>query len=216
MSPAITGLLVRPTSPFDSAISSSTVIQTDAENPLFTLWQESTPLTDLFDSQRSCLHEEVERVYAETRTAVCAYLLHLGVPSAQAQEVTQDVYLRLYQTLRKGQEIENRRAWLFRVAHHQGVKVRSREKSFRMINPDWNRFLPSSAESPERKLLDRERMNRIVKALEDLSPQQRNCLYLRSEGLRYREIAEVLGISISTVNEFLRRGITRLAETFHG
>ncbi|MBV8707123.1 MAG: sigma-70 family RNA polymerase sigma factor [Acidobacteriaceae bacterium] len=174
-----------------------------------------TPLTDLLDSHRSRLHEEVERVYEETRTAICSYLLHLGVPAAQAQEVTQDVYLRLYQTLRKGQGIENLRAWLFRVAHHQGVKVRSREKSFRMIDPDWNRFLQPAAESPERQLLDRERMKRIVKAMGELSPQQRNCLYLRSEGLRYREIAEVMGISLSTVNEFLRRGVTRLAEAVH-
>ena len=190
----------------------------DAEHHAFTLLQELTPLKDLFHAEQPRLHEEVERVYGETRAAVCSYLLHLGVPAAPAQEVTQDVYLRLYQTLRKGQQIENWRAWLFRVAHHEGIRVRSREKSFRMIDPDWNRFLQptTGTDSPERQLLDRERMQRIVKAMEELSPQQKNCLYLRSEGLRYREIAEVMGIRLSTVNEFLRRGITRLAEAVHG
>jgi RNA polymerase sigma-70 factor (ECF subfamily) len=59
-------------------------------------------------------------------------------------------------------------------------------------------------------------MSRVAVALESLSPQQRNCLYLRSEGLRYREIAEVIGISSSTVNEFLRRAIARLAEAVNG
>ena len=193
-------------------------MRTDAEQDATTHLQNLTPLTDFLDSQRSRLHEEMERVYGETRTAIYSYLLHLGVPAPQAQEVTQDVYLRLYQTLRKGQQIENWRAWLFRVAHHQGVKVRSRERSFRMIDPDWNRYVPPTAEteSPERQFLDRERRERVVKAMEELSPQQRNCLFLRSEGLRYREIAEVMGISLSTVNEFLRRGITRLAEAVHG
>ena len=64
-------------------------------------------------------------------------------------------------------------------------------------------------------MLDREKMQRVQAVLETLSPRQRNCLYLRSEGLRYREIAEVMGISLSTVNEFLRRAISRLAEAVH-
>jgi RNA polymerase sigma-70 factor (ECF subfamily) len=61
-------------------------------------------------------------------------------------------------------------------------------------------------------LIDRQRNSRVAAAMETLSPQQRHCLYLRSEGLRYREIAEVIGISPSSVNEFLRRSIARLAE----
>jgi RNA polymerase sigma-70 factor (ECF subfamily) len=154
---------------------------------------------------------EVEQAYRETRGAVCAYLLYLGVPEGKAQEVTQEVFLRLYQTLRKGTPIENLRAWSFRVAHNLGLKVRSRERAFRSVSQNWERFAHPS-ESPESELLDRERKARVAAALEDLSQQQRNCLYLRSQGLRYREIAEVMGISPSTVNEFLRRAIARLAE----
>ena len=105
------------------------------------------------------------------------------------------MYLRLYQTMCKGEAIQNMRAWLFRVAHNFGLKVRSREKTFRTVNPDWDRFSHAVSESPERDMLDREKMQRVRKALETLSPQQRNCLYLRSEGLRYREIAEVMAFA---------------------
>lgn len=105
------------------------------------------------------------------------------------------------------------RAWLFRVAHNLSLKVRSRERSFQAVETDWERLTNAApGESPERALLDRERSKRLRAALETLSPQQRNCLYLRSEGLRYREIAEVMRISQSSVNEFLRRAIARLAE----
>ena len=159
----------------------------------------------------SNLDAEVEQIYREARGPVCAYLLYLGVSADKAQELTQEVFLRLYQTLRKGTPIENWRAWTFRVAHNLGLKVRSKERSFRAVNPDWDRFVHPS-DSPEGVLLDKERNIRVAAALEELSPQQRNCLYLRSEGLRYREIAEVMGISTSTVNEFLRRAIGRLAE----
>jgi RNA polymerase sigma-70 factor, ECF subfamily len=179
------------------------------------LWQERGVLTEFASTSASVQHD-VEQAYEQTRTAICSYLLCLGVPGAQAQEVTQEVYLRLYQTMRKGEQIENLRAWLFRVAHNLGLKVRSRERAFRSVQPDWERLTERAVESPERAMLDREKMDRVQGALGKLSAQQRNCLYLRSEGLRYREIAEVIGVSPSTVNESLRRAIARLAEVVRG
>ncbi len=153
----------------------------------------------------------MEQLYREARGPVCAYLLYLGVSADKAQEVTQEVFLRLYQTMHKGTPIENMRAWAFRVAHNLGLKIRSKDRSFRVVNPDSERLVHPS-DSPERALLKKERNTRVAAVLEELSPQQKNCLYLRSEGLRYREIAEVMGISASSVNEFLRRAIGRLAE----
>jgi RNA polymerase sigma-70 factor (ECF subfamily) len=161
------------------------------------------------------LHSELERIYVETRSSLCSYILYLGAPAEQAQEITQEVFLRLYQTMLKGTPIENLRAWLFKVAHNLGLKVRHRERSLRAVSPDWNQF-SSPIESSEDLLISRERNNRVAAAMESLSPQQRHCLYLRSEGLRYREIAEVIGISQSSVNEFLRRAIARLAEAANG
>jgi len=114
--------------------------------------------------------------------------------------------------MRKGEDISNARAWLFRVAHNLAIKVRSQERAVRSVDRDWERFSGRAADSQERVALDRERMLRIQAAIAELSAQQKNCLYLRSEGLRYREIAVVMGISSSTVNEFLRRAISKLAE----
>ena len=173
---------------------------------------EQSVLTDSQETKAARLPYELEQIYLQTRAAICAYVRCLGVPEAQAQEVTQEVYLRLYQTMRKDEEILNVRAWLFRVAHNLSVRVRSRERAFRSVDTDWERFTALNVESPERAVLHREKMQQVQSALETLSPQQRNCLYLRSEGLRYREIATVMGISSSSVNEFLRRAIARIAE----
>lgn len=173
---------------------------------------EQPVLTDSPETKAARLQNDVEQIYHQTRAAICSYVLCLGVPEAQTQEVTQEVYLRLYQTMRKGEEVLNIRAWLFRVAHNLSLRVRSRERAFRSVDLDWERFTGLTIESPERAILNREKMRKVQSALETLSPQQRNCLYLRSEGLRYREIADVMGISSSTVNEFLRRAISRLAE----
>ncbi len=157
---------------------------------------------------------QLEQIYADTRASLASYLRYLGLPETAAQETLQEVYLRLYRTLLSGQKIEHMKAWLFRVVHNEGGKVRKQEKKHVAIEPDWERLL-SPADSPERILLDKERLLLVRQALSSLSPQQRECLFLRSEGLRYREIADTLGISVSTVNEFLRRALIRLSEAIH-
>jgi RNA polymerase sigma-70 factor (ECF subfamily) len=134
----------------------------------------------------------------------------LGLHPPQAQESAQEVFLRLYVTMRKGEEIQNPRAWIFRVAHNYGLKVRARQNIEPAYDPDLEARIVDPEKNPEQSLLERERSVRLHRALEGLSEQQRRCLNLRMEGLRYPEIGEILGISASTVGEFLRRAIARL------
>jgi RNA polymerase sigma-70 factor (ECF subfamily) len=48
--------------------------------------------------------------------------------------------------------------------------------------------------------------------MQELSPAQRSCLVLRAQGLKYREVAEALNLSVSTVAENVQRGLERLKE----
>jgi len=157
----------------------------------------------------SKLQLQVAQWFEESRDDVYRYLLTLGLPPAQAQEATQDVFLRLYVTLQKGEEILNWRGWVFRVAHNHGLKIRAREAG-QPFDPAWEARLPDPGASAEQSLLERERNVRLHQAIQGLSEQQRRCLFLRMEGLRYPEIADVLGISASSVGEFLRRAMTKL------
>jgi len=157
----------------------------------------------------------VADLFQEAREDVYRYLLTLGLYPPQAQEATQEVFLRLYTTLRKGEEIQNHRAWIFRVAHNLGLKVRARQNPLTAFDPEMESRLASPAADPERSLLDRERNLRFHQAVEGLSDQQRRCLFLRLEGLRYPEIGAALGISASAVGEFLRRAIVRLKRVTH-
>jgi RNA polymerase sigma-70 factor (ECF subfamily) len=157
------------------------------------------------------LQDQVSRLFEEARDDVYRYLLTLGLYPPQAQEATQEVFLRLYATLRKGEEIQNPRAWIFRVAHNLGLKIRARQHSEEPFNPELGASNYSNqAETPESELLERERMTRFHAAVQGLSEQQRRCLFLRMEGLRYPEIGLTLGISASAVGEFLRRAMVRL------
>jgi RNA polymerase sigma-70 factor (ECF subfamily) len=156
------------------------------------------------------LQDQVARLFQEAREDVYRYLLVNGLHPPQAQEAAQEVFLRLYATLKKGEEIRNPRAWIFRVAHNLGLKIRARQNAELAFDPDLASRLLEREAGPEEGLLERERLLRIHRAIQKLSEQQQRCLHLRLEGLRYSEIGLVLGISASAVGEFLRRALQRL------
>jgi RNA polymerase sigma-70 factor (ECF subfamily) len=158
----------------------------------------------------TALQERVTVLFEESRDDVYRYLLTVGLHPPQAQEAAQEVFLRLYATLRKGEEIQNPRAWIFRVAHNLGLKVRARQHSEQPFDAELSRRYNTDTDTPESELLERERIARFHAAVASLSEQQRRCLFLRMEGLRYPEIGATLGISASAVGEFLRRAMLRL------
>jgi RNA polymerase sigma-70 factor (ECF subfamily) len=159
------------------------------------------------------LQHDVAQLFVDSRDDVYRYLLSLGLHPPQAQEGAQEVFLRLYATLRKGEEIQNPRAWIFRVAHNLGLKVRARESSQAPFDAELEFSLAEPGLDPEQGVLERERLRRLHAGIQQLSEQQRRCLFLRMEGLRYPEIGTALGISTSAVSEFLRRALVRLRKS---
>ncbi len=90
------------------------------------------------------------------------------------------------------------------------MKVREKQVAEEPFDPVLEARIQAPGENPETDLLERERMLRFHHAVEGLSEQQKRCLFLRMEGLRYPEIGSALGISASAVGEFLRRAMVRL------
>ncbi|HXJ39610.1 MAG TPA: sigma-70 family RNA polymerase sigma factor [Bryobacteraceae bacterium] len=160
------------------------------------------------------VQERVEQIYEAERENIYSYLLYFGLPAARAQELAQDSFLKLYLKMEKGDPIENPRAWLYRVAHNLALRSWRREPQFDEMEPDFAAL--DMRPDPERALLEEQQKSALYQAVRKLSPRQRNCLHLRVEGLRYREIAEITGISVSAVGEFLSRAAARLKEAMNG
>lgn len=158
---------------------------------------------------RDRVEEEVVALFGDFRSRLLRYLLTFGLGIADSEEVVQDVFLLLYQHLRRGGPRPSLRGWVFRVAHNLALKQRRRAR------PDSLDWAAAEAVDPAPNPEDRlarsqveERVNAVVRAL---SEPDRRCLSLRAEGLRYREIAEVLGISLGGVAQSLARSLDRIA-----
>jgi RNA polymerase sigma-70 factor, ECF subfamily len=166
------------------------------------------------------LEEKVGQLFELLRDPIYLYLVAvLGSPS-EAEDITQESFLQLYRSLHRGLVINNARFWLFRVAHNLAFKHREKNQRFeRTDTRPWDELrnlLPDPGLNPEQRMLQMERLERLHAAMAWLSPQELQCLHLRAEGFRYREIGEILGIGTKTAAEFLRRGITKLMRENHG
>jgi RNA polymerase sigma-70 factor (ECF subfamily) len=158
---------------------------------------------------------EATTLYQELRQPLLRYLSGLGLPLDEAQDVVQDSFLALHKHLAANGSQSNIRSWVFRVAHNH---ARNHQQSYaqRMREPiDTAVETVSTAETPEQIALANEQAQRLDRAVRSLAAQDRECLMLRAEGLRYREIGEVLGIPTSTVADVVDRAIKKLAEKCH-
>lgn len=161
------------------------------------------------------IRERVAEHFTDLRQPVYFYLAQICGSDAEAEELTQETFLRLYRYLHEGHEVKNVRSWVFKVGRNLAV-TRIRESMARpsvaMVTADE---VPSGESSSEDRLIERERDQRFHRALGALTDRQRQCLHLRAEGLRYREIAEVLSISIDSVSDALERAINNVRKAVH-
>ena len=156
---------------------------------------------------------EATTLYRELRKPLLRYLAGFGLSTEESQDVVQDSFLSLHRHVAAGGSQENIRSWLFRVAHN---RARNCQQSYarrlgKSLDPADMDSLSSEA-TPEQAVLEREKFRLLGEAIRTLSGTERECLMLRAEGLRYREIGEVLGIATSTVGDTVERAIRKLAE----
>ena len=139
-----------------------------------------------------------------------------GLSREDADEGIQETFLRLHQHLRKDGDRSNLRGWIFQVARnlarnqHKSARIRRTEALDDGLERGGALADPNG--SPEDQAIRSERMRRLRRSMEMLTAQQRECVMLRASGLRYREIAEVLGVGISSVGETVQRAAARLNE----
>ncbi len=147
-------------------------------------------------------------LFGSLRKLLLRYGLTFGIVAADAEEIVQETFLALFQHLRSGKSRENLPGWAFRVCHNLAIK--HREKSGRereLVSSDA--ALTDGCLDPEQQVLQAQRRARLQAVLRALPEVDRCCVSLRAEGLRYREIAGILGISLGAVSMSLTRSLAK-------
>ena len=158
------------------------------------------------------LEIEVVGLFDQHRSRLLAYIAAIGVAGHDGEEIVQEIFLALFRHLRLGKSRRNLRGWIFRVAHNLALRQREADQRQRLrVEADQQTDrAPDPTLNPEEQLLASQRQSRLLSVVSALPEPDRLCFNLRAEGLRYREIAEVLGISLGSVSLSLTRTVARL------
>ena len=126
--------------------------------------------------------------------------------SGLAEDVTQEVFLRLYNNLDSINDAEMLRPWLIRVAINTARNAL--RTKFRANTRDENyvkEYEEVSDFSVETSYEQREQLSEVNRALLKIKEPLRSCLLLKQQGLSYREIAESLSLNETSVGTFVAR-----------
>ena len=159
------------------------------------------------------IEREVIDLFDQLRNPLFRYVLSFGLQAVDAEDLIQEVFLALFKHLQSGRSRANLRGWVFRVAHNLSLKRRFANQRFQQREGSDDVVAETAcdpAPSAEEQLLMNEKEMRLRAVLRALPEPDQHCLRLRAEGLRYREIAEVLGMSLGAVSISLTRSLARL------
>jgi RNA polymerase sigma-70 factor (ECF subfamily) len=163
----------------------------------------------------SPLEQEVVELFDLLRERLLRYLLGFNLPLQDCEEILQETFFALFRHLQRGRSRKNLRGWLFRVAHNLALKQRQRARrdleNSNGAGVPMEELLADPAPGPEDQLWRNQTQRRVEAVLRALPEQDRRCLWLRAEGLRYREIAGVLDMSLGAVSLSLGRSLARIA-----
>lgn len=171
-----------------------------------------------------------ERVVAEHSGDVYALLYRLTTDPEEARDLTQETFLRAFQSIGRFRGDANLKTWIYRIAVNQ---ARNRWRWWRRRKRDVTVSLDATGErdeqplsailrdddaiDPEQETLARERESHLREALLELKRPFREAVILRDvEGFSYEEIAETLELSIGTVKSRLSRGRFQLRRKLEG
>lgn len=177
---------------------------------------EASPL---IVAPRKELADVIERIYQDHCRDLYVYLLLSGSSPTDAEEFLQEAFLRLLGSFQQGKQIENPKHWLLRVLHN--IRFDERRRSSRFVTLDVNGLDGSLGRSahlgcgPETAILHNERVEQLRAAMGQLTDRQYQCLLLRAEGLKLREIAQMFGVSTASVAESCGRAMDKLGKLQH-
>ncbi len=161
---------------------------------------------------RAELESVVVGLFDQFQQRVVRYVVTYGLPLPDAEDVVQETFLSLFRHLELGRSRSNLTGWIFRVAHNLALK-RRKSSLGSGVHRDQQRILAQQAapdSNPEAHFAFNQMHQRLRAVFAALPEQEQRCLHLRAEGLKYRDIARVLGISLGSVSTSLSRALARM------
>ena len=142
------------------------------------------------------------QLYRETSSAVFAYALSLLKNRQDAEDALQDCFLAIRASATQYEPGTKPMAWIMAITRHLCLKQLQKQKRTVELVPEM--YADTGTADPDTKLV-------IQACLNKLSDQERQIVVLHAvSGIKHREVAEVMGLPLSTVLSKYRRALKKM------
>jgi RNA polymerase sigma-70 factor (family 1) len=168
----------------------------------------------LLDAVKAGDSAAFKEVYHQYRKKIYGYAYHFSRNGEEAEELTQDVFVRLWENRSKIDPQKNFDAFLYTLIRNNflsTLRKKAREKAYSNENLKYEQ----SFNTIEDELNAKETKQIVYKAIESLSPQVKKIYLLsRNDHRTHEEISQLMGISKNTVNNHLKKSLGILRKYF--
>ncbi len=149
---------------------------------------------------------------------VRAFLIHMLSSVEEAEDLTQDTFVQVFTKAGRYRGEGKFKSWLFRIAGNNARSTLRRRKLLGWVSFHPERHDQASLEDdPATALVRKSEAQRVREALAGLPQRQRQALVLhRYQGLKYKEIAEAMAVSVPAVESLIQRAMGELRRTLKG
>ena len=167
--------------------------------------------------------DDIDALVRTYRARILRFVTHSTGDADLAETITQDTLLRAYNGRENFRGECSVSTWLTGIAVNvtrdhlrtERYKFWRRVKSSAIDVHEMASFIPTEESSPERQILAKEKVDRLSKALEELSYNQRTIFLMKfSEEMSVNEICEILGMQVNTVRTHLHRALKAVRGQF--
>jgi RNA polymerase sigma-70 factor (ECF subfamily) len=154
--------------------------------------------------------EEFQRLFIEMKDKLYRFSLRIVRSSDVAEDVVQEVMIKLWTKRDRMESIDNINGWLMVLARNLSIdKVRSKHHSTGSLETAY--YVQDGETKPDRQAEQSDLMEQIEAAVQQLPETQRLVFHLRDvEGMTYREVSDILDLSLENVKVNLFRARQKL------
>lgn len=159
------------------------------------------------------MKEEFEIAYENYKTSVYTYLYHLTYDHFLAEDISQDVFLKVYSGINHFKGESSLKTWILKIARNTYINYAKKNK-VNILSVEETPMV-DYAPDPEQEAINKEKGRLITEALKQLPENYRTVIILRDQqGMTYDEIGKVMDFTLSNVKITLFRARNKFKQIY--
>jgi RNA polymerase sigma factor (sigma-70 family) len=170
------------------------------------------------ESESRQVAKRLEEAFSRHQDELLGMLYYVVGNAEDARDALQDAFIKCWKHRDGAAQVENLRAWIFRIALNAGRDLRGAAWHRRRQPLEEDGKLLSTADPrPDALAADNERLAILRRAIRQLRPEEQEVFLLRQDGqMTYDQIAEAISIPVGTVKTRMRLSLMKLREAVEG